>query len=300
MKKLGKRRVFAIMLVGVLAIVLLAAGIPSMRLSPGKPWEFWRQLLFGGMQLEHGTPPALFSGEGLIDAMRVVFLSVFILIPVLIVAIIISPELRKKALREFLRAALLAAIVLLVFRSGAIETLTGTIPEVQEIAEDALPEEGSESYLEEMPEFAPDPPAFVIWLASFVLALLVLAVGGSIGWYFWQDRLVRRYPVRELAQDAQDALDALQAGEDFRNTVIRCYYEMSEALEERRGIRRETAMTPREFEVRLTAHGLPGPSVRQLTRLFEAVRYGAVEPGDLQVDQAVTCLSAIIAACRAL
>ena len=104
--------------------------------------------------------------------------------------------------------------------------------------------------------------------------------------------------MEQLAKEAKGALDALKGGAELRDTVMRCYFEMSRVVSEERGIRRERAMTPREFEERLGELGLPERHVVQLTRLFEGVRYGSKETGEREADQAVASLSAIVDACR--
>jgi hypothetical protein len=93
-------------------------------------------------------------------------------------------------------------------------------------------------------------------------------------------------------------LDALQTGADVQDTVIRCYLEMSRVLAEQRGLRRAEAATPREFELQLKEAGLPEAQLEQLTRLFEAVRYGAKVAGERQQRQAVDCLAGIVKACQ--
>jgi hypothetical protein len=72
---------------------------------------------------------------------------------------------------------------------------------------------------------------------------------------------------------------------------------MNDAVNLGHGIRRQEAMTPSEFANRLESVGLPGDPVRRLTRLFEAVRYGAKKPGQDESHEATVCLNAIIAAC---
>ncbi len=301
MQDLKKYRGWLVALVAVMATVLLAAGISQMALTPGLSWSDWMRLLFGDMNFRREAGmPVMFSGEGLVDAMRVLFLGLLLLIPVLLVAMIFSPDLRKKALRLFLQGLLFTALVLLFFRSGALDSLNIVSREIQEMSSFEPAPEGEAEPLADIPEFEPSSPTWLVWSASFVLAALVLVLVASVGWSLWRNRIERRRPIEKLAKDAQEALDALEAGADFRNTVIRCYRDMSEAVSAQRGIQREYTMTPREFETRLTSRGMPETAVRQLTRLFESVRYGAFEPGDLEVDQAVTSLSAIVEACQTL
>ncbi len=59
-------------------------------------------------------------------------------------------------------------------------------------------------------------------------------------------------------------------------------------------------MTAQEFEQFLKDAGLPKEPLRQLTRLFEDVRYGTKVPSEKEERQAVRCLTAIAKACRSL
>jgi hypothetical protein len=72
---------------------------------------------------------------------------------------------------------------------------------------------------------------------------------------------------------------------------------MTRVLITQKGIAREAAMTPREFETALAETGLPRESVRRLTRLFEDVRYGTMMPGRREELVAVDCLTDIVEAC---
>ena len=56
-------------------------------------------------------------------------------------------------------------------------------------------------------------------------------------------------------------------------------------------------MTAAEFARHLEAAGLPSESVQRLTHLFESARYGANRSSRSDADDAVACLSAIVAAC---
>ncbi len=57
-------------------------------------------------------------------------------------------------------------------------------------------------------------------------------------------------------------------------------------------------MTPREFERLLENEGVPAEPARQLTGLFEAVRYGQWQPNPGDEQKAVSCLDAIEAYSR--
>jgi hypothetical protein len=67
------------------------------------------------------------------------------------------------------------------------------------------------------------------------------------------------------------------------NDIVRIRYD----------VHRQLGMTPSEFIERLEQIGLPSQPVRRLTALFEAVRYGAKQFTQVEVDEAVDCLRSI-------
>jgi hypothetical protein len=69
-------------------------------------------------------------------------------------------------------------------------------------------------------------------------------------------------------------------------------------LRDYRLIHRDQDMTPHEFEQMLEHHGLPREPIRQLTELFERVRYGAYSPDRSEEHIAISSLSAIVRACQ--
>jgi hypothetical protein len=120
------------------------------------------------------------------------------------------------------------------------------------------------------------------------VALLIGAI-----WFFWRRLRAQASPLELLAEEAQSALADLQSGGDLKDTVLRCYREMSQILSQQRGVTRPRDMTPREFEQQLAAVGLRDEHIRRLTRLFERVRYGGRQAGEREEREAVACLSAI-------
>ena len=105
--------------------------------------------------------------------------------------------------------------------------------------------------------------------------------------------------MERLADEAQDAIDAIHAGGNIRDTVIRCYVQMTQVLAVERNLRREEDMTPHEFEqILLTKLKLPETPVHRLTSLFEAVRYGDYHPGKREEMEAIDSLTAIASACK--
>ena len=123
-------------------------------------------------------------------------------------------------------------------------------------------------------------------------------MAGLVAFYIYR-RFFRKPPstTDQLRTDAEEAISGIQAGEDLRHVIIRCYADMSQIVNEQRGIQRQEAMTPREFERQLQGFGLPQAAVQRLTRLFEEVRYGNTELGKDAEQEAIHCLTSIIEAC---
>jgi Flp pilus assembly protein TadB len=135
-------------------------------------------------------------------------------------------------------------------------------------------------------------------VATVVVALVGAALIAAVARAIWRRRQRPSTSLDQLAEQAQDAIDAIEAGADLKDTVTRCYFEMVQVLREERGIQRQRAMTPREFEARLEEAGIPTAQVRRLTRLFEEVRYGDKSLGDEEERQAVISLTSIVRFCR--
>jgi len=133
------------------------------------------------------------------------------------------------------------------------------------------------------------------WFA-FLSSLTLILVIGFLLWRFYQRGKRPAETIELLALEAQTAIETLQAGDDLRNVILRCYYQMVQILRDQKGIVRKQTMTPREFEQCLIDSGLPGEPVGQLTQLFEAVRYGAKELGDKADLRAISCLDVIVKA----
>lgn len=139
----------------------------------------------------------------------------------------------------------------------------------------------------------PAPPLLVYGTSAAIAALLV---GG--GWLVvvWLQK--RRDPLLGVARSAEEALADLDSGKNVRETILRCYIEMSNAVGQTHNMRRQAAMTPREFQERLEHAGLPARQTQRLTRLFEKVRYGGHQAGEAEIREAHDCLTDILRACE--
>jgi hypothetical protein len=260
------------------AIVVLATGLSDLRFSPGQP------LLPSSARGGVTAPPiGQISAELFGALLQALLLIGAVLLPFAIVMAILKPEIRKRAIRDALTLSGAVLILYMFFRQRRLRP--GQTPSLGGNLGSSTAAGG---------EFVPAPPAWLEWLVIVsLLALVSVAV-----WLIW--RRLRRppeHPLEQLARQAHMALVQIQAGADLNDTITRCYFEMSRTLSERRGIERQAAMTPREFEERLQAAGLPAHHIGRLTRLFEAVRYGAHTPGAIEEREAVDCLAEIVEAC---
>jgi magnesium-transporting ATPase (P-type) len=140
----------------------------------------------------------------------------------------------------------------------------------------------------------PNPPWWLVLLVSLGLSALILGVS----LYLWRRFRRRSSPLELVAKEARKTIDELRSGADLKEGVIRCYFEMNKVLREQRGLKRQQAMTTREFENYLNEIGLPDLHIRRLTRLFEKVRYGAKNLTSVEDREAIACLSAIARACE--
>jgi len=139
----------------------------------------------------------------------------------------------------------------------------------------------------------PVPPA-LLWLVGMGLLAVVILMGIWIS----GSSSSRATTIDLVGLEAEKAWRELKIGVGLKGVIIKCYRQMSLALAKEQGIEREESMTTGEFENLLEAAGIPRDPVHQLTRLFEAVRYGNWQPGSFDEQDAIHCLEAIIAYSR--
>jgi hypothetical protein len=284
----GKAGVLLAVLAALAALILLSASLAEVDLQPGQPMP----------AVAHATPgaelPASFDLPGGLSAqlfMRIVYVLMMVLLPVSIIVLLVSRELRKQVLARLIPLVLILA-VLVLGRSRLQDQRAAATPVPAEVEPGASAEEGS------VIAFDASPPTPVVWVTRIVVGLALALVAGIALWLLWRASRRERRPIEQVAEQAMHAIEALQAGDDVRNVILRCYFEMSCILADERGLKRQSTMTPREFERRLTEAGLPELAVQRLTRLFEGVRYGAKIAAGAEEEQAIASLAAIVDACR--
>jgi hypothetical protein len=159
--------------------------------------------------------------------------------------------------------------------------------------------ESKDSVPMELPIPTPTPPVtsplgpvppILLWLVG--IGLVVISI--LIGIWIFGSATGRATTIDLVGLEAEKAWQALIIGLDLKDVIIKCYHQMSLALEKEQGIERKDFMTTREFEDLLEAAGVPHDPIHQLTQLFEAVRYGNWQPNMMDEQKAINCLEAIM------
>lgn len=271
--------------ISITALVLLATGFPRIDLRPGTIF------------ISESTPePDEAAPEEIIptdedrdrgDSQPNRWILLLFLVPVILFVLILIfiPNARRRVLRNIVIMIFWAALLYYIY------TRESTQPTDLEFASsDSITNDLPNISQTPLPPVSSDSPSWLVYLIGFGVILLIL---GAI-YFFYQRKRTDEQDLDLLVEEAQSTLVEIQSGVDLRNAILHCYYEMSSILQRERGIQRKVWMTPREFENRLVSSGLPKGPVKNLTHLFEFVRYGAVEPNEEQENQAIECLDAIV------
>ena len=285
-----RRRLWVALLMGgiLIAIILLAAGLSSVEMNPGQPFY----AMFPRSDPTAALP--FIQDYSMQTLLRLLIVVSLVLTPVAVVFVILNPEARQRTVRNaFALFFMTAALFIILQRMGPI------MENFQNAMQAANSGPGGEALpIVSAPGFVTSPPQWITIALTAGILLALLSVGITI---WLRTRPATSAPLEMLGLEAREAIQEIQQGADFKDTVMRCYVEMSRILSEERGIHRDEAMTPREFERRLRSTGLPPAPIERLTRLFETVRYGAQTPADDEEQEAIHCLTAIAEACgRAL
>jgi hypothetical protein len=284
--------------IALVAMLLLAAGVSELQFLPGVSAPGSEE---AGGETMGGISPEL--DEAFRTAFRIFATMIVVGLPLVIIYSLLTPEARKNLLKGMVPIVLFALFLYLAFRAGSnLEEQLAPTATVAPVATQATPEpvQTLEAVGGEIGETGRTAPEWLIWGAIVTLALIMALVLVGMGRFLLQYRGRQPSPLAELAEQAEDAVEAIRAGADLGDAVMLCYYRMSQTLRQQRGIWRETAMTPREFEAYLGQSGIPVEDVRRLTRLFEKVRYGAKKIGVEDEHQALSSLGAIIDYCRSV
>ena len=276
-----KRIHLIFLLAALLALILLSASLSNLELLPGAPFpgasssEDARFIKYVWPYLAPYSFPFL---KGL---MALVFSGVLIYIFVRLIKIV--------NLREILRPALILIILLL-----AMILLPGTPINPVTTAPGTPVEIATPPPTTTLVTPLGAPPPVLLWLTSLLLILgLSLPIIGIM-----RQRLRPVASVDPILREAEIAVAALLDGQNFSDVILRCYFEMTNAIQLEQGIAREKNLTVREFKQQLDELGFPSQPVQNLTALFEKARYGIEKIRDEDQDLALESLGAIIQYCK--
>jgi hypothetical protein len=272
------RRISLILLGSVMLIILiLAASLPQLELQPGMPLP----------RLENNQvviPPIETEPAEGIPVNKFIFILIVLLaaIPMLPVLYKLLRGAKWKDITTFIWQMLSASFILsgLLFLIMMLPKSEGSIVMEQPLPPPALPVRSP---------LGPVPPA-LLWLVGISLLAAVVFMG------IWISRSThsRATTIDVLGLEAEKALRELKTGLGLKGVIIKCYRQMSLALEKEQGIERKESMTTGEFEILLETAGVPRDPTHQLTQLFEAVRYGNWQPSPFDEQNAIHCLEAIL------
>jgi hypothetical protein len=280
--------VLAACVVVLAAVVLLAPALDDLRFEPARrltrPPDTLRTTILSDLRIDGSTS----VGE-------ILFFWLAIVLPVLLIVLLLPAELRKRALQQVIRFALFVLALVLALRYRLIN-----LPEIE--SGELVPGQAGFQTLSgptEVGAFTPPLlPPWVTYLISLILVAL-LALGIFMVYRFWQRTRSRRpSALGAIAAVARKSLEDLAEGRQWGDVIVEAYARMTDAVRVSRGLDRDLAWTPREFAAHLTRKGMPASAVDDLTRLFEAARYGGAVADETARRRAASCLESILQACR--
>lgn len=277
-------------------ILLLAGGLPDLRFLPGESLNLYDLLLAqlaadpddpseDDSETHDATGDLIWSrlNEGMQNLIVLVF---WLMLIFSIVYAVISPQFRRELVRMFV--FILTMLLILPYIARRIVQQPGP-DEMEEFPGQFSPGEG---VIPEPPPFIQQPPEWFLFLVK-VLILGLLLGGIYLLWRFLRPKSDAQTVV---VKSIRRALSDLDSGLEFDDVVIACYSKMCRGLQQYRHVQRHKAMTPREFETHLSNAGITSVHIKQLTLLFEGVRYGAKPTDKITENKARQSLQAILQA----
>ncbi len=274
-----KLKIPAFLLLAAIAVILFASALPQLELKPGIPLPAWEN--GSGTPSLESAPIVAVSVNTLVKGILGVIAGLLLAFGVLK---LIQGVSWKESLGEILRFSPFIAVLVLIGFGLILALMRVRItsqPSETEILPPVLERNGPPLGL---------PPTPLIWLVWIALGAVFILF--AIWVVYWRTRQSEGGDPLKL--EAERAMEALRTGLDLRNVIIRCYHQMSRALQKEQGIEREETMTAREFERLLQARGIPYRPVHELTLLFEVARYGDRPLSAKDEQTALDCLNAIV------
>ena len=257
---------------------LVAAGLPQLKLQPGMPIP-----RIENNKLVITSIEAVPSVTITISQFAKAFLALFLTGLTIYVIYRLTRGLDWKHLGSFLQPIMISLSIAGVILFLVTLLLSGTPGSTPMEMPTTRPTELATSPL------GPLPP-LLLWLVGIGL----LIISSLLGIWIFSSTTRRSSTMDLVGLEAEKAWQALKTGLDLKGVIIKCYRQMSLALEQEQGLERQEWMTTREFEHLLEAAGIPHDPIQQLTQLFEAVRYGNWQPNAVDEQKALQCLQAIM------
>lgn len=272
-----KRTALFLLALIMLITMIIAASLPQLELQPGMPVPRVNDGQVVAAPAADEPPFPIIS----INKFAVILITLVFTGTVLYWIYKLLRGATWKSVSESLRTILIAGAILfgLSFLIMLLPHTSGNFPT-------EFPSPTPEPLVTAPLGFVPIP---LLWLVGIGLFGISVFVGV---WIFTSSRPAE--PIDLVGLEAEKAWRAISTGSDLKDVIITCYREMSLALKKGRGIEREASMTTGEFETLLEAAGIPHEPIHQLTRLFDAVRYGNWQPGPAEKKKAIQCLEAIM------
>lgn len=287
-----KRSVLLILGLAIIAIVILMISLPGFHLVGGEPLPFDTAVIVPFM----GSDVVLPGGNVLFWIIRGFMALMIVGLPIYIIYCLLTPQGRRRLLAEVIIVGVMIFLLDRIARNLQEQPKKEETAQSSEAPYQQSPSSGTGSSPSE--QFEANTPEWLVWTVSIVAAVLMTGLVAFVVWFYYKRHYQRLTPVDRLAREAVRAADALKGGEDFKNTIIRCYYQMSQIIYAERGIRRDIAMTPSEFELALVEKGIPKEPIQFLTRIFEDVRYGKKQPAKGEEEKAIWFLTVIAEASK--
>lgn len=271
-----RRNMLFLLALVVIITAMIAVSLPRLELQPGLPFP----------RLQDGQVVAAPAQEN-----PFVSISINAFVIVLIALILIAATLYSiyKLIRGADWTTILnsfRSMLLISLALGSLVFLILLLPRSSSIAPIEIPPPAPEPMVTSPLESV---PSVLLWLVGIGLFGLSVLVG------VWILKSYRQAASIDLVgMEAEKAWQALKTGSDLKDIVIKCYVQMSRALKKEQGIERQDFMTTGEFEHLLESAGIPHEPIHQLTRLFDAARYGNWQPNPADEQRAIQCLEDIM------
>ena len=273
----SKRKTLTLLGLIILFTIMVAANLPQLELQPGMPLP----------RLEQGQLVTAPTGE---ESFISISMAKFIFVSIALILIGATLYSAYQMLRgadwklvvDFLRYGLIISVII-----GCLVFLILLFPNSGEYTSPIVIPTSIPSPVVTAP-LGSTPPS-LLWLVGIGLLVITILV---LRWVLTPSNQAN--PIDLVGIEAEKARQAIITGMDLKDVIINCYRQMSMALKQEQGIERKEFMTTGEFENLLQSVGMPPEPIHQLTRLFDAVRYGNWQPNAADEQMAIQSLVAIM------